>query len=74
MKSFQWTEGVVAAALGLAADGVGERVFARVSTDTRAIGEGDLFVALEGERFDGHDFLEQAATAGATGARASTRR
>ena len=68
MKSFQWNEAAVAEALQLSGGGVGEHVFARISTDTRAIGEGDLFVALEGERFDGHDFLEQAATAGATGA------
>ena len=36
-----------------------------VSTDTRGIGAGQLFVALRGERFDGHDFLEQAVAAGA---------
>ena len=37
-----------------------------VSTDTRAIGEGQLFVALRGERFDAHDFLADAgARAGA---------
>src|SRR5690606_5396456 len=36
-----------------------------VSTDTRSIGAGDLFVALRGERFDAHDFLAQAWTAGA---------
>lgn len=32
-----------------------------VSTDTRAISRGDVFVALRGERFDAHDFVEQAA-------------
>ncbi|WPC74619.1 UDP-N-acetylmuramoyl-tripeptide--D-alanyl-D-alanine ligase [Vibrio porteresiae] len=36
-----------------------------VSTDTRAIGEQALFVALVGERFDAHDFIEQAQAAGA---------
>jgi UDP-N-acetylmuramoyl-tripeptide--D-alanyl-D-alanine ligase len=36
-----------------------------VSTDTRTIARGDVFVALRGERFDGHDFLSQAAAAGA---------
>lgn len=36
-----------------------------VSTDTRAIENGSLFVALIGERFDAHDFCQQAAEAGA---------
>ena len=36
-----------------------------VSTDTRAIGEGQLFIALAGERFDAHDFLAPAVAAGA---------
>ena len=39
-----------------------------VSTDTRAIGTDSLFVALVGERFDAHEFLQQARDAGATGA------
>lgn len=33
------------------------RVIRRVVTDSRQAGAGDLFVALKGERFDGHDFL-----------------
>jgi UDP-N-acetylmuramoyl-tripeptide--D-alanyl-D-alanine ligase len=37
----------------------------RVSTDSRLAGPGDLFVALAGPRFDGHDFVEQAARQGA---------
>lgn len=36
-----------------------------VSTDTRAIAKGALFVALAGERFDAHDFLAQAVAGGA---------
>jgi UDP-N-acetylmuramoyl-tripeptide--D-alanyl-D-alanine ligase len=40
----------------------------RVSTDSRTLQAGDLFVALVGERFDGHDFLEQATAQGACGA------
>lgn len=40
-------------------------VFSRVNTDTRSIQSGDLFVALKGERFDAHDFAEQAIAAGA---------
>ena len=38
---------------------------AAVSTDTRAIAPGALFVALRGERFDAHDFIAQAQAAGA---------
>ena len=36
-----------------------------VSTDTRAVGAGQLFIALRGARFDAHDFLEQAVASGA---------
>jgi UDP-N-acetylmuramoyl-tripeptide--D-alanyl-D-alanine ligase len=41
--------------------------FAGVSTDTRTIGSGDLFVALSGESYDAHDFLDQAIAKGAGG-------
>ena len=37
----------------------------RVHTDTRTLQAGDFFVALQGERFDAHDFLSQAAASGA---------
>jgi len=40
-------------------------LFNGVSTDTRTLKSSDLFVALRGERFDGHQFLDQAAAAGA---------
>ncbi|CAN5538571.1 bifunctional UDP-N-acetylmuramoyl-L-alanyl-D-glutamate--2,6-diaminopimelate ligase MurE/UDP-N-acetylmuramoyl-tripeptide--D-alanyl-D-alanine ligase MurF [soil metagenome] len=40
----------------------------RVNTDTRTLQPGDLFVALKGDRFDAHDFLPQAASAGAAAA------
>ena len=39
--------------------------FEGVSTDTRTVGAGNLFVALRGERFDGHDFVGAAQAAGA---------
>ncbi|WDD96251.1 UDP-N-acetylmuramoyl-tripeptide--D-alanyl-D-alanine ligase [Burkholderia sp. FERM BP-3421] len=41
-----------------------EAGFARVSTDSRTAGPGDLFVALKGERFDAHDFLGEVAARG----------
>lgn len=43
----------------------GEQPIAGISTDTRAIREGDCFVALVGERFDAHDFLKDAVAKGA---------
>lgn len=42
--------------------------FQEVSTDTRSIGQGYLFVALKGEHFDGHNFLAKAKELGASGA------
>ncbi|MFO1341407.1 MAG: UDP-N-acetylmuramoyl-tripeptide--D-alanyl-D-alanine ligase [Burkholderiaceae bacterium] len=45
--------------------------FARVHTDTRSLQTGDLFVALKGERFDAHDFLDAARVSGAVAALAS---
>jgi len=39
-----------------------------VSTDSRTISPGELFVALMGERFDGHDFVRDAASKGAVAA------
>jgi UDP-N-acetylmuramoyl-tripeptide--D-alanyl-D-alanine ligase len=46
----------------------GDPVFSGVSTDTRTLRGGDLFVALRGERFDGHAFLDNARKAGAAAA------
>ncbi len=40
----------------------------KVSTDSRTIRPGELFIALRGENFDGHDFVASAARAGAVGA------
>jgi UDP-N-acetylmuramoyl-tripeptide--D-alanyl-D-alanine ligase len=46
--------------------------FERVHSDTRTLRPGDLFVALRGERFDGHAFLARAQAAGAVAALAET--
>ncbi len=43
----------------------GTLALAGVTTDTRSIEAGQLFVALRGEHFDGHDYLESAVAAGA---------
>lgn len=43
----------------------GDALIQGVSTDTRNIHDGDLFIALKGERFDAHDFAAQAIDSGA---------
>jgi UDP-N-acetylmuramoyl-tripeptide--D-alanyl-D-alanine ligase len=48
--------------------GAAPEVFRGVSTDTRTLTAGSLFVALRGERFDGHEFVGEALQRGAGGA------
>ena len=49
------------AAKALNAELIGaDEMFTSVSKDTRDIVEGSLYVALKGDRFDGHEFVEQA--------------
>jgi len=48
--------------------GPNETLVSRVGTDSRTIKPGELFVALRGDNFDGHKFIEQVARAGAAGA------
>ena len=71
----RWTEEQVLDALELAVPEDrenGRRIdasgYASVGTDTREMAEGSLFVALRGENFDGHAFLDQARTNGARAA------
>ncbi|WP_308417285.1 UDP-N-acetylmuramoyl-tripeptide--D-alanyl-D-alanine ligase [Chitinibacter sp. ZOR0017] len=45
-----------------------ELQFSRVTTDSRDVRPGDLFVALKGERFDAHDFVAGALAQGAVAA------
>ncbi len=45
-----------------------EAAFSGVTIDSRKIHEGDLFVALRGDRFDGHDFVQSALEGGAVAA------
>jgi UDP-N-acetylmuramoyl-tripeptide--D-alanyl-D-alanine ligase len=56
----------VSAALGTPTGPTAE--YSEISTDTRSLAPGALFVALAGERFDGHDHLLQARAAGARAA------
>jgi UDP-N-acetylmuramoyl-tripeptide--D-alanyl-D-alanine ligase len=43
-------------------------VFTRIERNSRQVQPGDLFIAVRGERFDGHDFVDDAAVAGAIAA------
>ncbi len=44
-----------------------DQMFSNVSTDSRTLKSGDLFIALSGDNFDGHTFVEAAAQQGACG-------
>ena len=61
-----WTADRVAQALGVRAPA--NLTFSSISTDTRNLAPGTLFIALQGERFDAHDFLAQAKAEGAAAA------
>jgi UDP-N-acetylmuramoyl-tripeptide--D-alanyl-D-alanine ligase len=56
-----------ALAVGGAAMGADAR-FLGVGSDSRSVAAGDLFVALKGERFDGHDYVAEVLAKGAAGA------
>ncbi len=63
----QWHLQAIAAQIG--ADVEGQDVaFTSVSTDTRTLQPGALYVALQGERFDGHEFVAEAIAKGAVAA------
>lgn len=57
--SFRWNDALVASALGTSSQSP-DRRYGAISTDTRTLSAGDVFVALEGERFNGHDFVDRA--------------
>ena len=50
---------------GVLLSGDPERVISGISTDTREIEKGEVFIALKGENFDGHNFIPAAALKGA---------
>jgi UDP-N-acetylmuramoyl-tripeptide--D-alanyl-D-alanine ligase len=68
LSGFRWTGDEVERALETGREGGGAVEFTGVSTDTRRIGPGSLFVALKGESFDAHDFVARAFAAGAAAA------
>jgi UDP-N-acetylmuramoyl-tripeptide--D-alanyl-D-alanine ligase len=52
---------IINACAGKLVKGSAKASIRRVCTDSRQAGAGDLFIALRGERFDGHEFLEDVA-------------
>jgi len=64
MESILLTD-VLFATGGVFIQGEPSDVITNISTDSRKVRSGDLFVALKGDRFDGHDFMEEAVKKGA---------
>jgi len=61
--------GLGEAAQAIGAQAVGAEVrFRGVSTDTRSVSQGELFIAIRGDRYDGHAFLDAAKERGAAAA------
>lgn len=62
--TLKWVEEFIAAQKPLRAVTAtchhGDAIFTAVSIDSRTLNEGELFVALRGERFDAHDFIQDA--------------
>jgi UDP-N-acetylmuramoyl-tripeptide--D-alanyl-D-alanine ligase len=61
------TAEVLKATGGVSLSGLGETKFYGITTDSRQVSKGNLFIALTGDKFDGHDFIEAAVTQGAAG-------
>jgi UDP-N-acetylmuramoyl-tripeptide--D-alanyl-D-alanine ligase len=59
---------ILAAAKGKLLYGSAETVFPSISTDTRKIRRGELFVPIVGQKYDAHDFIFAALKKGASGA------
>ena len=69
MTPVRLTLGWIADAVGgTLTAGAAEREVGEVAIDSRAAGSGDLFVAIRGPRFDGHDFVADVLGRGAAGA------
>ena len=57
MAMFTDAEVVLATGARILQQGRRDMLYRNVTTDTRTVGEDDLFAALKGEKFDGHDFI-----------------
>src|SRR4030066_2338247 len=58
---------VVEATGGVLIFGAPEIIFYGISTDSRLVNKGNLFIALKGEKYDGHDFVQKALGLGVAG-------
>ena len=58
---------ICAAVGGTLLQGEGDALITGVTTDSRAVSAGQLFIPLTGERFDGHAYIDVALSAGAAG-------
>ena len=67
VENMQLTLGEVAGALGTASE-MPDRLAEGYSIDSRTVSKGQLFFAIRGPRFDGHDFVTQAFEGGTVGA------
>lgn len=61
-----WKSKIIARMLGAELFGSDSAVFDGCTLDSRQVVEGNLFVAIQGEKVDGHSFIAQAFEAGAT--------
>ncbi|MEZ5176248.1 MAG: UDP-N-acetylmuramoyl-tripeptide--D-alanyl-D-alanine ligase [Acidimicrobiia bacterium] len=68
MSGFSWTLAAAAESIGGSVVGTRGLVVHSVTTDSRIVPPDSLFVAVVGERFDGHDFARDAIDAGAVAA------
>lgn len=66
MAEFTVSE-VCLATKGIVVGDIQQLQFTGISTDTRTVKRGDLFIPLVGENFDGHDFIDKAIQNGAVG-------
>jgi UDP-N-acetylmuramoyl-tripeptide--D-alanyl-D-alanine ligase len=66
-------EDIVTATGGRLEQGNPAQAITGVSIDSRTIGSGELFIAIRGDRFDGHEFIAAAMARGALGAMVETR-
>lgn len=61
------TAGELSKSISGALKGDGNILFDGISIDSRTINKGEVFLALKGERFDGHEFVKNAINKGAIG-------